>query len=162
MSRSVVISKLDIRVATSDDAESISDLISELSRKHIAHEFTAEGETALMASMSPAAIDKYIDTGYQYHIAEMDGRIVGVVAVRDNSHIYHLFVAEDYQRQGIASKLWQEAKDLCFSNGNPGQFSVSSSKYAVPVYRKLGFRVESEPQERDGVIFVPMKLKVQG
>ena len=155
-------SKLDIRVATSDDAESISDLVSELSRKLIAHEFTAEGETALMASMSPAAIDKYIDTGYQYHIAEINDRIVGVVAIRDNSHIYQLFVAEDHHRQGIASKLWQVAKDLCLSNGNPGQFSVSSSKYAVSVYRKLGFTVESEPQERDGVIFVPMKLKVRG
>lgn len=151
--------KPDIRVATPDDSESISKLVSELSVKYIVNEFTRGGADHLLASMSPDAIRKYIDCGYDYHVAEMDGRIIGVVGIKDNRHLFHLFVAGKFQRQGIAKELWQVSMGACLSRGNPGEFTVNSSSYATAVYEKLGFVAQSGPQEKNGVVFIPMKLE---
>lgn len=150
---------MDIREATIADAESISKLVCELSEKFIAQEFTAQGAEHLLASMSPDAIQKYIHSGFRYHVAEMGKQVVGVVSVKNNSHLYHLFVAEKHQRKGIASRLWQVAMEACLCKGNSGGFTVNSSKYAQGVYEKLGFVAQSGPEEKNGVVFIPMKLE---
>jgi len=151
---------MDIRPATLDDSENISKLISRLSEKFIAHEFTRAGAQELLNSMTPRAIEKYIRSGYEYHVAEVDGRVAGVIAMRDNSHLYHLFVAEEFQNRGIAGRLWRVARESCLAKGNPGVFTVNASKYAQPVYEKFGFIAQSDPQEKNGVIFIPMKLAI--
>ena len=110
--------------------------------------------------MTPDAIEKYIQSGFRYHITEVESRLVGAVGVRDNSHLYHLFVLEQYQRQGIARKLWQVAMEACLCQGNPGEFTVNSSIFALGVYEKFGFIAQSGPEEKNGVVFIPMKLIV--
>jgi len=155
-----MINKLDIRKATPGDAESISKLVRELSVKYITPEFSAEGEKTLLDSMAPAAIERYMQTGYQYQVVETEGKIIGVVAIRDNKHLYHLFVAEDYHRMGIARSLWQAAMEHSLSQGNPGEFTVNSSTYALRVYAKLGFIAQEGSEEKGGVIYYPMKLEI--
>jgi len=151
---------LEIRAATSRDAESISKLVCQLSATFIVNEFTSEGREILLNSMTPAAIEKYIQSGFRYHVAKLENQIVGVVGVKDNNHLYHLFVAEAFHRQGIARKLLQVAIDDCLVKGNPGEFTVSSSEYAQIVYEALGFVTQSEPQHKSGVIIIPMKLTI--
>ena len=152
---------ITLRNATPSDAGKISKLISGLTEKFIAYEFTPAGTEELLHSMAPDAIEKYIRSGYEYHVAEMDARLIGVVAVRGNSHLYHLFVAEKFQNRGIAGQLWRVAMKSCLAKGNPGVFTVNSSRYARPVYEKLGFVVQSGPQEKNGVIYIPMKLSIE-
>ena len=152
--------KLEIRRATIGDAQNISELICELSIIYICHEFTKEGADALLASMSPDAIRKYIEAGYQYHVAEISNRLIGVSGVKDNSHLYHLFVAEKYHRQGIARKLWQVSMESCISNRNPGEFTVNASIYALGAYEKLGFVAQSGPEEKHGVSYIPMRQTI--
>jgi len=109
--------------------------------------------------MSAVVIKKHIQTGFKYFVALVDRQIVGVVGIKDNKHLYHLFVAESHQRMGIAARLWQVAGQACIEAGNPGEFTVNSSVFAEQVYIKLGFVVQSEPQVKNGVVYVPMKLK---
>jgi len=149
-----------IRAAKAGESESISKLICELSDKFIANEFSPRGRNFLLSSMTPDSITKYMQSGYRYHVAEVDTRLVGVVAVKNNKHLYHLFVAEQYQRQGIAKMLWQVAMKVCLGKGNAGEFTVNSSEYAVSVYEQLGFVAQPGPEIKNGVIFFPMKLKL--
>ncbi len=151
---------MKIRRATEEDAGAISALVYTLSAKHIAHEFSEQGRQALLRAMAPESIRNYIQAGYRYHVAEIDGRIVGVVGIKGNKHLYHLFVDEAYQRRGIARALWRQAMDACLANGNPGEFTVNASRAAQPVYERLGFKALSGPRERGGVIAIPMKLVV--
>jgi len=151
---------LKIRAATPEDSESISKLVWRLSAEYIVEEFSQQGKATLFESMTPAAIRKYIQSGYRYHVAEVKKQLVGVVAVKDNTHLYHLFVAQDYQRQGIASSLWQLAKQECLEQGNPGEFTVNSSSHAQGVYESMGFVAQSGPQDKNGVIYIPMKLTI--
>ena len=44
--------------------------------------------------------------------------LAGVIAVRDTTHVHHLFVAPEFQRKGLAGKLWARAKADAVSSGN--------------------------------------------
>lgn len=148
---------MKIRLATVDDAGSISALILPLAEKFITHEFSEQGSRKLLGGMTPVAIRRYINSGFRYHVAEQSGRIVGVVATRDNSHLYHLFVAEPYQGRGLARQLWREARQACREAGNAGEYTVNSSRLAVGMYERLGFRRQ---QERivEGVAAIAMRF----
>ncbi|BBA33717.1 GCN5-related N-acetyltransferase [Methylocaldum marinum] len=150
---------MDIRAATPDDARRISALLRDLTGKYIAHEFSEEGAGRLLESMNEAAIKSYLESGYRYHLAEENGELAGVVAIRDNCHLYHLFVSERFQGRGLARRLWEVAKAVCLDAGNPGVFTVNSSRYAVGLYEKFGFVRQSEAVDISGVISIPMKLE---
>ena len=149
-----------IREAEIDDSGPISRVVSVLAEKFITPDFTDEGRDYLLDSMTPAAIAKYIRGGYRYHVAEDENEIVGIVAIRENSHLYHLFVAESHQGRGLAKALWQKAMDESLCRGNPGEFTVNSSLNAQPVYEHLDFVTQSKPITKHGVTYIPMKLKI--
>ena len=152
---------MKIRAAGISDAPSISKLIIPLSEHYILHEFPPQARQALLASMSPDGIAKLMESGCAYHLAEMDHRVVGVVAIKECSHLYHLFVDEAHQRRGIARQLWTTAMQVCLDGGASGEFSVNSSRYAQSVYERLGFIVRSAAQGRNGVVSIPMIFSPQ-
>lgn len=147
-----------IRLATTEDAAAMSELVHSLSAKYIAIDFDEMGARRLLASMEAPAIREYLRSGYRYHIAEEDGILLGVVGVRENKHLYHLFVTEARQRQGLATKLWRVARAACIAAGNAGEFTVNASRLAVSFYERLGFVQIGPPQNRDGGSAIPMKL----
>jgi ribosomal protein S18 acetylase RimI-like enzyme len=151
---------LRIRAAVPEDSENISKLICGLVDHFIADEFSSRGRAFLLGTMTADAIEQYMQSGYSYHVAEMDGVLTGVIGVRNNSHLYHLFVAEAFHRRGIAKKLWQLAMEESLRQGNAGEFTVNSSAYASGFYERLGFVAQSGPREKNGVVFYPMKLIV--
>jgi GNAT superfamily N-acetyltransferase len=83
--------------------------------------------------------------------------IQGYISIKDQSHIYHLFVAEEYQGKGIAKQLWNQARSITQNES----FTVRSSLYAVPVYKQFGFVEAGEVGCKDGVSFQPMNLSIQ-
>ncbi len=149
---------IHIRRATIEDALAISNLIRPLAQRYIAHEFTPQGAANLLASLDAAAIEGYLASTFEYHLAEAHGSVVGVVGVRENSHLYHLFVADDYRGHGLARRLWHVARDACRQAGNLGRFTVNSSSFAVGMYHKFGFIETGPPQTKNGVTSIPMKL----
>jgi GNAT superfamily N-acetyltransferase len=146
-----------IRLATKEDAAAISGLIRPLAAKFIAREFSPEGVENLLSGMTAEAVQQFLDAGFRYHVAEEGGDLLGVVATRDDRHLYHLFVAETFQRRGLAREMWAVARQACLDAGWPGAFTVNSSRYAVEVYKKLGFVEAAPPTEKDGVVFIPMR-----
>jgi len=142
-----------IRKATLEDALAISDLIRPLARRYIANEFTPQGAANLLASLDAAAIEGYLASAYEYHVADKDGALVGVVGVRDNSH---LFVADDFRGHGLARELWRVARNACREAGNAGEFTVNSSRFAVGMYRKFGFVQTGPAEAKHGVTSIPL------
>lgn len=149
---------MEIRLANLDDAPGISALVCNVTERFIAPELSEEVASGLLGSMDEPSIKSYMESGYRYHVAEENGELIGVVAVRDNRHLYHLFVSEPFQRKGLARRLWEVAKTASLDAGNPGVFTVNSSRYAVGVYEKFGFVRLSEAVDVAGVICIPMKL----
>lgn len=147
-----------IRPAAAADAAGISALILGVSGFFTLHP-DGEGAEAFLATLAPQAIAGYLASpDYRYLVAEDAGVLAGVVAIRDNRHLYHLFVAQGVHGQGLARRLWTAAMDAALRAGNPGEFTVNSSPYAVPVYERFGFVPTGPRVEAQGIAFVPMKL----
>lgn len=149
---------MKIRPAVIDDAPAISALVSTLAREFIVPDFTEAAAKRLLEEMDTASIRKYIASGCRYHVAEEGGKIIGAVAVKENGHLFHLFVSKDFQGRGIARALWETAKGASLAAGNPGRFTVNASLAAVGVYEKLGFVRQSEPVGKAGIVYVPMEM----
>ena len=153
--------RFTIRQARTEDASSASELIG-----RAAHYFASStsGEVApwFLESVTPSAIAGYInDPKFNYLVGLLGPTLAGVVAVRDMTHVHHLFVAPEFHRKGLATKLWERAKADALASGNKDGFVVRSSEFAVPVYEHFGFRVMGTRAEKDGIVFVPMKLELR-
>ena len=90
-------------------------------------------------------------------VAEADGQLVGMIDVKDNSHISLSFVDSAYRGRGIGRALLERSIAMCRSR-DPGvrTLDVSSSLWAVPVCETLGFCRRSPVREVDGIRFVEM------
>jgi ribosomal protein S18 acetylase RimI-like enzyme len=153
---------MEIRKASSSDAEGIANLIKNLAIKFITPEFSVEATRHFLNANNQAAIEGFFEQGFDYFVAEhagaMGAEIIGCIGMRNHSHLYHLFIDERWQGQGLARKLWLQAMLYCEAQGNPGSYTVNSSNNAVPVYQALGFVRTAPMQQLQGVWFNPMQL----
>jgi GNAT superfamily N-acetyltransferase len=147
---------MHLRLATADDAPGISALIRSLSDPFFVSP-GGEGAELFLHSISESAVHGYVTAeSFHYVVAEANGRVVGVVAVRDSSHLFHLFVAPAFQGQGVARLLWQLASNHALTLGNLGRFTVNSSLGAIPVYERFGFVSNGTVIVKHGISFQPM------
>ena len=153
---------MQVRLATLDDVPRISALIRRLSDPFFLLP-GGEGAELFLQSISETAVEGYVTAQtFCYQVAESEGQLVGVVAVRDNSHLYHLFITPGFQGHGMARQLWQLAKAQAVRAGNPGRFTVNSSLGAVPMYERFGFVVSGPTVAKHGISFQPMTLVENG
>jgi ribosomal protein S18 acetylase RimI-like enzyme len=150
---------LEIREAGLDDANEIGKLICTLANKFITPEFSSQAKEHFLSSNNGKSVEQNMKSGFSYLVATYSKRFVGVVGVKGNSHLYHLFVAENYQGKGLARQLWGKAMDECKRKGNRGTFTVNSSNNAIGVYEKLGFERIGPTVEKGGVFFNPMEYR---
>ena len=149
---------MKVERATVADAPRISALIRELSQPFLVSP-SGEGAEPFFAAIGESAIQGYVSaSNFEYFVAEAQEQLAGVVALRDNSHLFHLFVAEPFQGQGLGSKLWLMVKTRAIQSGNPGKFTVNSSLNALTVYEKFGFVASGSVVQTHGVAFQPMQL----
>lgn len=120
------------------------------------------GAEHFLASVSEEAERSYLDSPrHSFIIAEEGGIFAGFIAIRDMTHLFHLFVARPYQHRGLARRLWQEAREEAVSAGNPGAFTVNSSLNAIRVYASFGFEPVAAITTMHGVSFLPMRLSLE-
>lgn len=90
------------------------------------------------------------------------GKIVGMIDIKENRHICLFFVDSSYQRQGVGKALLDHALAYCLRNTpEVTAIDVHSSLFAVPIYKKLGFRQTKPEQIRNGIRFVEMVKQLQ-
>ncbi len=141
------------------DIEPVANLLSELASEFIIGEFDPEAQKRFLEENNAEAIRGFVASGFRYRVAEVDGMLAGFIGIRDNKHLYHLFVAQSLQRRGIGRMLWDVAKRECETSGHRGAFTVNSSSHAMPVYERWGFRQDGPAKHSNGVTYNPMKLE---
>ena len=82
-----------------------------------------------------------------------NGKVVGVLGMRENNHIGYFYVDASYHKRGIGSALF----NLMKSSYDLQTFTVNAAPYGVPVYERLGFAPTDSIKNMNGVIFTPMK-----
>ena len=150
-----------MRPAVASDAENISRLIhSQL--HHRMPEPAGPAPDSFLQRFSPRALEECISGDRdRYLVALAEEQIVGVLGIREKQHLVHLFVAESYQRQGIARRLWEQAKAELLAVEPEVDMFVRSSMYAVPVYLRFGFEVSGPRVDDVGVTWVPMRRVIR-
>src|SRR5688572_24617861 len=98
---------VSIRPIAPKDVDLVADLLSGLAAEFIVHKSDAEALEQFLKENSAEFIRGFISGGFRYHVAEANGSVVRFVGVRENKHLYHLFVAKPVQCQGIGRKLWE-------------------------------------------------------
>jgi|SRR5687768_10899704 len=154
-----IVGILNIRPIEPADIEPVAKLLSELASEFIVAEFETRAQERFLTENNAEAIRGFLRNQFRYHVAEIDRELVGFVGVRENKHLYHLFVAKPLQRRGIGRALWEFAKKDCEALGHRGAFTVNSSNHAVPIYERWAFRRDGEARTSNGITFNPMKLE---
>lgn len=136
----------------------VSELVRTVFEKYEAPVYPEEGIKTFNAFVAPDNIkDMVCNNGFQIFCCFESENLVGVLALRDKSHLSLLFVHEEYHRQGIAKTLLSNAlNELKASNENITQITVHSSPYAQGFYERMGFIATSAMQQQDGLLFIPM------
>ena len=148
---------MEFRAGSPADAEVIAALIASF-QSELTDDPSGAGAEQYLASVSVKAEHEYLASErYRYLLAYSDSKLAGFIAIRDGSHLFHLFVERSYQRQGIARCLWERAlRELC-DPGSDGDFTVNSSLSAIPVYQAFGFVPTGSIQKMHGISFLPMR-----
>ncbi len=87
-----------------------------------------------------------------------EGKIIGIISIRDFAHVALFFVKKEYQGKGIGRELFEEAKRKIKETGKIKEMQVNSSPYAVPIYSALGFKITEAEKEENGMKYIPMTL----
>ncbi|MET0232914.1 MAG: GNAT family N-acetyltransferase, partial [Rhodanobacteraceae bacterium] len=146
-----------IRIARETDARAIGVLVRRVTRQDVLPGQTTAAAAHLMETMSARNERLRIREGKRYHVAEIGGRIVGVVAIRDDSHVFRLFVARRWRGRGIARRLLDRAILDCRKRAGARTITLNASPFAVAAYRRLGFvsRGRLIPRGPAGVVAMP-------
>jgi GNAT superfamily N-acetyltransferase len=149
---------MEFRAGSPADAEAIAGLIASV-QSELTDDPSGAGADEFFASVSVQAEREYLASErYRYLLAYSDSELAGFIAIRDGSHLFHLFVERSHQGQGIARRLWERAlRQLC-APGSDGNFTVNSSLSAVPVYQAFGFVPAGSVQRMHGISFLPMRF----
>ncbi len=153
-------SDFDIRLATLDDAPAMSKVIQSLSAHFLTHP-EGEGAETVLRSIEPAGIiDMIAAPNFCHWVALANSHVIAVAGLRDNSHLYHLFVAQEWQGRGVGQALWRQVMSAALACGNPGEFTVNSTVTGQRVYERFGFTCTGPLTRRDGIAYIPMALKL--
>jgi len=152
---------ITIRKATPADASAIQSLV-----KSLAHFYCKEPnlpipawleDTLTLASFRGRLSDsEYDNRVMEVRTSEGKAELLGYIAMRGGSHLYHLFVAEEHQGKGYSTALWKALEE----DHKQDAYTVRSSLNAVPVYRRLGFMPVGEVAEKDGIGYQVMKWAI--
>lgn len=147
---------MHFRPATIEDANNISALISLFAREFMVEQ-NGEGAEPFLASISAEAEARYIASErYQFLLAELDGALAGFIAMRDGTHLFHLFVVPNQQGKGLATRLWQLARSVALAQDLAANWTVNASLNAIPVYERFGFLRKGDVMTTHGIAFQPM------
>lgn len=148
---------MSIRPGAAADAQAVARLIASF-RPLLTRDPEGRGAAQFLASVSADAERRYLQSPrYAYRVAELDGRVVGFIAMRDTTHLFHLFVAAEAQRKGVGRALWTQARDEVLQALGAAEVSVNASLNAVPVYERFGFVAAGGVVHAHGIAFMPMR-----
>lgn len=150
-----------IRPIRQGEEASVCEMIRRSFDAYVGCDYSLEGVAEFYKYADPVAMADRLSSDHFVLVAEENREVVGMIELRGNEHIALLFVDPPYLRKGISRLLFEQAMRIV-RRDNPSfvKITVNSSRYAVPVYRALGFEASGPEQTISGITFVPMTLEI--
>lgn len=136
-----------IRELKVEDVGSVSELVLRSFTNSIADSLSEEGiaSFAHIASLESFLARMHDDNAM--FVCEQDGKIQGMIELKEGRHVAMLFVEPGNQRSGIGRRLLREALQSC----RVEVITVSSSLTSVGAYLRYGFEIAGEQGESAGL-----------
>ncbi len=143
-----------ISPASPRDRPALLALAHEVDERCIYPTLSRAGQATLAAHRENDIDLLFEDNAYQTLKAQIDDRILAYIAWRDGYYISHLYVACEFQRQGIGRRLL----DAMRSRATRLPLQLKSSINAVEFYQRYGFVAVQPVQTIKDIRFVPMEF----
>ena len=98
---------------------------------------------------------------YQLFVALEADRIIGIITLRNNSHISLLFVGKDHQRYGVGSALVEYLSEYVLYEKQIDYVTVDSAPSAMEFYHKIGFWDLAPMKYNRGISSTAMKKNLR-
>ena len=155
-------SQIKYRRMKPDDAAGVSEFIWAVFNQYVAPEFSQEGIDEFGKHIQPEAIKTQLREKSFGFVAILGSETVGVIEVRNHSHVALFFVNGRFQGKGIGKSLLRKALELCGgNNSNLAEITVNASINSTMVYEALGFQPTGSEKRMNGIRFVPMVLSLK-
>jgi GNAT superfamily N-acetyltransferase len=153
---------ISYRLMRPGEETQINDLIVRVFEEFVGRHYPPEGVREFLAYVEPRSLRERFLSNHFTLLATHGDRIVGIIEVRDNSHVCLFFVESRLHRQGIGRSLFEGALKMCRENRTDLTFvDVNSSPNSVGVYESLGFSQVEQEKTINGITFVPMVLETR-
>ena len=103
----------------------------------------------------------FVMGAYQLFCAYDNGKMVGMISLRGETHISLLFVDERYHRMGIGRRLIDYVSNYVLTEEGHHHVTVNAASGATGFYHCVGFVDTDKEQINDGIRFTPMKRKIE-
>jgi GNAT superfamily N-acetyltransferase len=141
-----------------EEAE-ICDLVISVFGEFIGYRYPPEGVREFFQYAEPSLLRERFLSHHFTLVATQNGRIAGMIEVRDESHICLFFVDKRLHGHGVGRGLFERALERCRQNRPDRAYvDVNSSPNAVEIYERLGFNATGPETTINGITFVPMAL----
>jgi ribosomal protein S18 acetylase RimI-like enzyme len=148
----------EITILEKSRVKEFYDLVRDVYNEFVSKDYSDIGNKTFFEYVNTIEIEKRMNEGNWFYVCIKDSKIVGVLEVRNKNHIALFFVDNKYQKQNIGRDLFNYyLKDLQSKKVNIDYIEVNSSIYAKEIYMKLGFKLESDLQETNGIKYYYMK-----
>jgi len=147
-----------IRKAKEEDWDDAMSMTWKTFLKFEAEDYTKEGIRSFFDFITDSVLYKMFLCGsYHMFVAEDRGKIIGMITLRNDTHISLLFVDEAYHRQGVGSCLMRVMWDYIKTELGKEVVTVNASPYGVAFYHQLGFLDLGPEVAKDGIRYTPMQ-----
>ncbi|WP_027362361.1 GNAT family N-acetyltransferase [Desulfospira joergensenii] len=154
-------SNISLRLMKQGEENDVVNLILNVFSEFVAPHFSNDGVLEFKKFVNNSSISERFQSGNPIIVAVFKNKIIGVIEMRDNSHIALFFVERSFQKKGIAKRLLCEAvKVVRQRNPTVQKITVNSSPNAYTAYQKFGFEGEKALKTVNGIRFIPMELKL--
>lgn len=126
-----------------------------------AQDYTPEGVGSFQDFITDTVLYRMFMLGvYQLFGAFDNGRMVGMLSLRAETHISLLFVDGKYHRRGIGRGLIEYVSQYVLTEEGHGSITVNAAPYATGFYHRVGFVDTDVEQACDGIRYTPMKRSI--
>lgn len=132
--------ELIVRLANTDDLDSIlklyADTINNVNNKH----YSQEQIEVWISGNSDRELWKRKILEQKFFVAEIENRLIGFGSVTNDGYVDFIFVHKDFQRQGIASSIY-DVIEIVAKENNLTKLYADVSIAARPFFKSKGFTV---------------------
>lgn len=144
---------LTLSSADRSDRRLLLELAKSVDEKHIYPTLSRVGQATLSHHRADD-IDQLFEHGRYHTLMAITGNhLAGYIAWRDGNYIAQLYIANDYQRRGIGTRLLDAMKH----RASHFPLQLRSSLNAVEFYTRYGFITQGGVQQFKGIRFVAME-----